>query len=338
VSAPELDVVTVGNALVDVISAEGDRFLERHGLTRGTMELIDAVRAEKLYADMAPATETSGGSAANTAVGLASLGARVGYVGRVRDDQLGEVFSHDIRAAGVRFDATPLSDGQPTGRSLVVVTPDAQRTMSTFLGAASELGRDDVDHALVEAAAITYCEGYLYDEDRAKEAIRTAARVAHGAGRRFALTLSDPFCVERHRPDFLRLIRDEVDLLFANQTEISALYGESDFDAAIEQARAGCEVVVITRSERGSVVVSARETHIVPALRLGPVVDTTGAGDLYAAGFLHGVTHGADLAASGALGSLAAAEVITHFGARPLASLAALVRERGQEPPVPSDA
>jgi sugar/nucleoside kinase (ribokinase family) len=214
---PELDVVTIGNALVDVLSTEDDRFLDRHGLTRGTMALIDAERAEELYDAMGPATEKSGGSAANTAVGLASLGARVAFIGHVRDDQLGTVFSHDIRAAGVRFDNRPAPDGQPTGRSLIIVTSDAQRTMNTFLGAAAEFGPADVDDELVSAASLTYGEGYLYDQDRAKDAIRAAARAAHAAGRRFAFTLSDPFCVERHRADFLQLVHDEVDVLFANE-------------------------------------------------------------------------------------------------------------------------
>ncbi|MGH9027047.1 MAG: adenosine kinase [Acidimicrobiia bacterium] len=326
-TTPEIDVVTVGNALVDILSAEADRFLERHGLVPGTMNLIDADRAEELYADMAPSTEMSGGSAANTAVGVASLGGRVGYLGRVRDDQLGEVFTHDIRAAGVQFDTPVATHGQPTGRCLIIVTPDAQRTMNTFLGAAAEFGGDDVDGELVKSAAVTYSEGYLYDQDRAKEAIRSAASACHAGGRRFAFTLSDSFCVERHRADFLCLLREEVDVLFANEAEICALYEENDFDAAAERARANCEVAALTRSEVGSVVLRHDETHVVPALRIGDVVDTTGAGDLYAAGFLFGLTRGDPLDECGRLGALAAAEIISHFGARPVTSLAELVRQ-----------
>jgi sugar/nucleoside kinase (ribokinase family) len=322
----EFDVVTIGNALVDVLSAEDDRFLERHGLVRGTMSLIDETRAEALYADMAPATETSGGSAANTAVGMASLGGRVAYLGRVRDDQLGAVFVHDIRAAGVTFTAGAAPDGPPTGRCLVVVTPDAQRTMSTFLGAAAEFGEDQVDRALVASAAVTFAEGYLYDEVRAKHAIRAAATVAHDAGRQFAFTLSDPFCVERHRADFLRLVRDQVDVLFANEVEICALYEVNEFDAAADRARADCAVAALTRSELGSVVIAGDDTHVIPALRIGDVVDSTGAGDLYAAGFLFGHTHGEPLEECGRLGALAAGEVISHFGPRPMTSLAELVR------------
>jgi sugar/nucleoside kinase (ribokinase family) len=322
----EFDVVTIGNALVDVLSAEDDRFLERHGLVRGTMTLIDEARAEALYADMAPSTEMSGGGAANTAVGVASFGGRVGYLGRVRDDQLGAVFVHDIRAAGVTFAAGAAPDGRPTGRCLVVVTPDAQRTLNTFLGAAAEFGEDDVDRDLVESAAVTYAEGYLYDEARAKQAIRAAAAAAHAAGRRFAFTLSDPFCVERHRDDFRRLIRDEVDVLFANEAEVCALYEENEFEDAAAHARADCAAAALTRSELGSVVIGGDETHVIPALRFGDVVDTTGAGDLYAAGFLFGLTRGDALEECGRLGALAAGEVISHFGARPMTSLAQLVR------------
>ena len=326
-SRGDLDVVTIGNALVDVISSEDDRFLEINGLTRGTMALIDSVRAEELYAGMGPATEASGGSAANTAVGLASLGSAVGYIGRIRDDQLGGVFAHDIQASGVRFDNPQVSEGQPTGRCLIIVTPDAQRTMNTFLGAASELGPADIDHAMVKSAAVTYCEGYLYDEAAAMEAIRAAAATVHAAGNRFALTLSDPFCVERHREEFRRLVCDEVDVLFANEVEICALYEENDFDTAARQAHSDCEIAALTRSELGSVVLGDGEKHAVPALRIDDVVDTTGAGDLYAAGFLHGLTHDAPLSECGRLGAIAAAEVIGHYGARPVTPLADLVRE-----------
>jgi len=326
VSMARLDVLTVGNALVDVLSLEDDEFVARHGLERGAMTLIDAERAEALYAAMGPGTEASGGSAANTAAGLASFGATVGFVGRVCDDQLGAVFAHDIRAIGVEFGTAPAPDGAPTGRCLIVVTPDAQRTLNTFLGAASQLGPEDIDPVLVAGSAVTFLEGYLFDQDEAKEAFRHAARLAHDGSNRVALTLSDPFCVERHRADFRDLVEHQVDLLFANEQEICSLYEVDDFDAAAEQVRGHCEIAALTRSEMGSIVVTADDTHLVAAAPVDHVVDTTGAGDQYAAGFLYGLTQGHDLPTCGRLGALAAAEVISHLGARPEISLADLAR------------
>jgi sugar/nucleoside kinase (ribokinase family) len=308
-----------------VLSHESDEFVERLGLNRGAMTLIDEARAHELYAAMGPAVEISGGSAANTIVGLASFGADVAYIGKVRDDQLGEVFSHDIRSTGVRFDAEPASAGLSTGRSLIIVMPDADRTMATFLGVSSDLGPDDVDEDLVASAKVVYLEGYLWDGPRAKEAYLKAARIAHDAGRQVALTLSDPFCVERHRADWHALVADEVDIVFANETEICALY-ETDFDAAMQRVRRDCRVAALTRSEHGSVVVAGNEVHVVPAHPVEHLVDTTGAGDLYAAGFLYGYTRREPLVKCAQLGSLAAAEVISHIGARPERDLGQLAQ------------
>jgi sugar/nucleoside kinase (ribokinase family) len=320
----EFDVLGIGNALVDVLSHEDDHFVERLALNRGAMTLIDEERAHALYDAMGPAIEISGGSAANTMVGVASFGGRAGYIGRVRNDQLGEVFRHDLRATGVEFDNPPAGDGPSTGRCLIVVTPDAQRTMNTYLGASSHLGPDDVDDALVEAAHVVYLEGYLFDLPPAQEAYWKASRVAHGAGRHVALTLSDSFCVERHLDAWRDLVRDEVDLLFANAAEICTLYG-CDFDDALQRVRREVKVAALTRSEHGSVIVAGDEVHVIPAHPVAQLVDTTGAGDLYAAGFLYGYTNGHDLARCGRMGSLAASEVISHLGARPEQRLADLV-------------
>ena len=313
-----LDVIGLGNALVDVLSHQDDHFLETAQLVKGAMALIDAERAQELYAAMGPGVEISGGSAANTMVGIASFGGRAAFLGRVSDDQLGTVFAHDIRAAGVHFATSPASDGAPTGRCLILVTPDAQRTLNTFLGAASELNPDDVDEHLIGS------EGYLFDQGPAKEAFRRAAKLAHQAGRRVALTLSDGFCVDRHRDDFLDLVRGDVDILFANEVEICTLYETDDFDQALVHVRGHCEIAALTRSERGSVIVTADEVLSVPAASVARVLDTTGAGDQYAAGFLYGLTHGYGPGECGRLGSLAAAEVIAHLGARPEVSLAEL--------------
>ena len=320
-----LDVVGIGNALVDVLSHETDGFVEAHGLVRGAMSLIDADRAEHLYDAMGPAIEISGGSAANTMVGVASLGGAAAFVGRVRDDQLGEVFAHDIRAAGVRFETPPARDGLSSGRCLIVVTPDAERTLNTFLGAAAEIGPDDVTAHLIDAAQVTYLEGYLFDQPSAKEAFRHAARLAHEAGRRVALTLSDGFCVDRHRDDFRALVEHEVDVLFANESEICSLYEVDGFDDALQNVLHHCEIAALTRSAKGSVIVSGDDVHVIDAHPVDDaVVDTTGAGDLYAAGFLYGLTHGYDLGRCGRLGALAAAEVISHLGARPEVTLSEL--------------
>ena len=320
----ELDVVGIGNALVDVLSQESDEFLAAQRLTKGAMQLVDEARARELYAAMGPAVEISGGSAANTIVGVASFGGRAHYMGKVRDDQLGEVFRHDLHAVGVGYTTLATTSGPATGRCLIVVTPDAQRTLTTYLGASVQLGPGDIDKSLIERAAIVYLEGYLFDPPEAQRAFHVAAGIAHAAGRQVALTLSDPFCVDRHRAAFRELVERHVDILFANEAEIRALYQAADFDAALQQVRRHCRVSALTRSERGSVVVAGSDVHVIDARRHGPVVDTTGAGDLYAAGFLFGLSRGRDLAACGRLGSLAAAEVISHVGARPLTPLASL--------------
>jgi sugar/nucleoside kinase (ribokinase family) len=320
-----LDVVALGNALVDVLTHESDEFLAQFEMPKGGMDLIDAARASTLYEAMGPATEISGGSAANTVVGITSFGGRAGFVGRVRDDQLGEVFAHDIQAAGVRFETSPATDGPPTGRCLIVVTPDAERTLNTFLGAASEIGPEDVGAELIGDAQVTYLEGYLFDQPEAKAAFRHAAKLAHAAGRRVALSLSDGFCVERHREDFLALVEHEVDILFANEHEICTLYEVDEFDDALARVLGHCEIAALTRGAIGSVVVRGDEVHVIGVHPVdGQVLDTTGAGDLYAAGFLYGLTHDHDLERCGRLGALAASEVISHLGARPETSLATL--------------
>jgi sugar/nucleoside kinase (ribokinase family) len=319
-----LDVVAIGNALVDVLSHESHEFLLDHDLTPGAMELVDTERAERLYAAMGPAVEISGGSAANTLVGVTSLGGTAAFIGRVADDDLGHVFGHDIRAAGVEFVAKPAAGGEPSGRCLIMVTPDAQRTMNTYLGASAQLGPADVDHDLIARAQVLYLEGYLWDEPDAKEAYRLAARAAHEAGNRVAFTLSDSFCVDRHRREFLELVESDVDVLFANEAEISSLYEVDEFDDALQRVQHHCEIAALTRSERGAVVVARDEVHVVDATRVGEVVDTTGAGDQFAAGFLYGLTHGYDLGTAARVGALAAGEVISHLGARPATSLAEL--------------
>ena len=320
------DVVGIGNAIVDVLARAEDAFLVRHGLEKGTMTLIEADRARELYEVMGPGIEVSGGSAANTLAGIASLGGDGAYIGKVRNDQLGGVFSHDIRAAGVDFRSWPAEAGPPTARCLIFVTPDAQRTMQTYLGASVELGPEDIDPVAVGAARITYLEGYLFDRAPARRAFVKAAELAHAAGRKVALTLSDPFCVARHRAEFRHLVAGHVDILFANEREIETLFEATDFDAALQQVRGQCEIAALTRGARGSVIVAGDEVHVVDAAPVERVTDTTGAGDLFAAGFLFALSRGRDPAACGRLGALAAAEIISHFGARsetPLDRLAA---------------
>ncbi len=319
------DVIGIGNAIVDVIAHAEDAFLDQNGLNKGAMTLIDAARAENLYGLMGAAIESSGGSAANTLAGLAALGGRGAFIGKVRNDQLGGIFRHDIAAMGVSFGTAAALDGPPSARCLIFVTPDAQRTMQTYLGASSELGPGDIDEDTINSAAITYLEGYLWDPPEAKRAFEKAAGLAHRAGNMVALSLSDPFCVDRHRIDFLDLVESQVDILLANEAEIMSLYQVDDFDAALQQVRGHCQVAALTRSERGSVIVSGDEIHIIDAEPAAHVVDTTGAGDLYAAGFLFGLTQGRGLHDCGRLGSICAAEVIGHYGARPEADLKALV-------------
>ncbi len=321
----DFDVVGVGNALVDVLSSESDAFLDTHGLTRGAMTLIDTVTAERLYGEMGDKTEMSGGSAANTLAGVASFGGRAAYIGRVADDDLGLTFAHDLRAMGVHFGDHRVGGGDPTGRCLIVVTPDAQRTMNTYLGASGELGPDDLDLGLIARAKVTFLEGYLFDRPEAKAAFRVAADHAHSSGRQVALTLSDSFCVDRHRDDFLGLVADEVDVVFANADEITRLYGVEKVDDAVAAVRRDCSLAAITMSEKGSVIVTPDEVIEIAAEPVSALVDTTGAGDLYAAGFLFGWTGGRSLAECGRLGSVAAAAVIGHLGPRPGLSLAQLV-------------
>jgi sugar/nucleoside kinase (ribokinase family) len=319
------DVVGIGNALVDVIAHADDDFLKRFDLVKGWMDLIETERAVELYEALDGAVEMSGGSAANTMCGVASFGGRAAYVGKVNHDELGDVFGHDLRAVGVRFAGGGVDHGTPTGRSIIVVTPDAERTMNTYLGVSSFLGADDVDAELVAGSAVLYMEGYLYDRDDAKDAFRYAARVAHDHGRTVSLTLSDSFCVDRHRADFRSLVRDEVDLLFGNHDELLALYELDSFDAAVTALRDECELAAITIGAEGSLVITPDEVRRVPAVPVSRVIDTTGAGDLYAAGFLHGLTSGRDLDECAHLGSIAAAEVISHVGPRPLVELRTLL-------------
>ena len=318
------DVVGIGNAIVDVLARAEEGTLGELGLAKGTMTLIDAREAERLYARMGPGVECSGGSAANAVAGVASLGGRAAFIGKVRDDQLGQVFRLDIRALGVHFETAPAKSGPATARCLVFITPDAQRTLQTYLGASVELGPGDVDPTLVGAAKVTYLEGYLWDPPRAKEAFRAACEIAHGKGRKVALSLSDPFCVDRHRAEFRALVAGHVDILFANEQEITALYEVPSFDAALQAVRGKVEIAALTRSAKGSVVLRGDEVHLIDAAPVARVVDTTGAGDLYAAGFLYGLTQGRDPATCGRLGSLCAAEVIGHVGARPERPLAEL--------------
>jgi sugar/nucleoside kinase (ribokinase family) len=324
-----LDVTGIGHAIVDVLTQTDEAFLNRHDLAKGTMTLIDAERAESLYAQMPAGVECSGGSAANTLAGIAALGGRGAFIGKVRDDRLGGVFADDLRRLGVEFRTLPATDGLSSARCLIFVTPDAQRTMQTYLGASAMLGPSDVDVDLIARAQITYLEGYLWDPEPAKRAFLHAAEVAHAHGRKVALTLSDPFCVERHRPEFQRLVEGHVDLLFANEIEALALYESSNLEEAAQRLRANCEIVVITRSAEGCLVLNGAETHAVPAYPAPAVVDTTGAGDLFAAGFLFGLCRGWELRECARIGAAAAAEIISHYGARPQTPLAEWVSRTG---------
>src|SRR3981081_3459282 len=324
------DVLGIGNAIFDVLVRTDESFLAAHGMTKGGMALIDEARAAAIYRDMGPAVEISGGSAANTIVGVAGLGARAAYVGKVRDDQIGRLYTHDIRAAQVAFETAPASDGPATGGSYILVTPDGERTMNTYLGAAQELLPGDIDADQVAASAIVYLEGYLWDPKNAKDAFLKAATIAHGAGRQVALTLSDSFCVDRYRGEFLDLMRGgTADLVFANEAELHSLYQTSDFDTALKQLRADVKLGVVTRSEKGCVVASTDGVTAVPAFPIEKMVDTTGAGDLFAAGFLFGLVRNAGHEKAGQLGSLAAAEIIQHIGARPPTSLKELAKKNG---------
>jgi sugar/nucleoside kinase (ribokinase family) len=329
VTQPRLDVLAIGNAIVDIIAATDDDFLTREGLEKGSMRLIDADEATRLYDHMGAAREMSGGSAGNTAAGVAALGGRAGFIGQVADDQLGDIFRHDIRGVGVEFDTPSIDVGVPTARSMVLVTPDGQRTMNTFLGAAQHLPAEAIDPKQIEDAAILYLEGYLWDPEVPRRAMTQAIEIARGAGRKVAFTLSDSFCVDRHRDGFLQLIDGGfVDILFANEDEIVALTGAAGLDAALAEVAPKVPVLVVTRSEKGALAMQDGERVDVPAEPVAQVVDTTGAGDLFAAGFLAGFARGRPLAESLRIGAIAAAEVISHYGARPEADLQALVGDK----------
>jgi len=325
----QYDVVGIGNAIIDILSQSTDAFLTEEGIAKGGMMLIDADRAEALYEKMGPGIETSGGSAANTIAGCAGLGVKGGFIGRVRNDQLGDVYIHDIRSVGIEFTNPPAQDGLPTARCLIMVTPDGQRSMSTFLGASTELGVGDLDEDMIAASAITYMEGYLWDKAPAKEAFLRSMDVAKGAGRKVALTLSDAFCVDMHRADFLNLIDGQVDILFANEAEITSLYETDDFSAAMDAVRGKADIIAVTRSEKGAVILEGDKTSEVAAVPVEKVLDTTGAGDQFAAGFLAGLCQGKDGAICGQMGAIAAAEVIGHMGPRPQTDIKALVKAAG---------
>jgi sugar/nucleoside kinase (ribokinase family) len=317
------DVLCIGNAIVDVIARVTDGFVERHGLVKGSMNLIDETRAEELYADMGQAVEVSGGSAGNTAAGVSSFGGRAAYFGKVKKDQLGDIYAHDMRAQGVAFDSVAATDGPATARSFILVTPEGERTMNTYLGACVNLTTADIDEVTVTASQVTYMEGYLWDRPEAKEAFKLAAKIARKAGRKTSITLSDSFCVERHRDSFLELIRNDIDIVFANESEIKSLYLTQNFDGALRAIQKDCPIAVLTRSADGCVIVKGESVHASPAFPVNKVVDVTGAGDLFAAGFLFGFTSGRTLPQCAQLGALAAAEVISHIGARPEVNLKA---------------
>ncbi len=319
------DVVGIGNALVDVLTHQEEDFVVEHGMTKGAMTLIEPELAEEIYSAMGPGLEMSGGSAANTIAGVASFGGQAAYMGRVHDDTLGSVFAHDLQSIGVHFGSKPQADGPPTGRCMIVVTPDAERTMNTCLGASSLFCPEDVDADLIRSAKVTYLEGYLFDRPESKDAYWTASEYASAAGNSVALTLSDLFCVERHRDDWLTLVHDRVDIIFANESEALALWGCDDVATAVERARSDVAIACITLGEKGSLVVNGDDVHEVPAHPVEHLVDTTGAGDLYAAGFLYGYTQDRSLPDCGRLGSVAAAAVLGHYGARPGLSLAQFV-------------
>jgi sugar/nucleoside kinase (ribokinase family) len=319
------DVLGIGNAIVDVISRADEAFLGQHSLVKGSMMLIDEARAETLYAAMGPGIEMSGGSCGNTMAGVASFGGKGAYIGKVRNDQLGGVFGHDLRSIGVSFDTAAATSGPSTARCLILVTPDAQRTMNTYLGACTGLGPNDIDTKVVASAQVTYVEGYLWDEPEAKKAVLKAFDAAHAAGKLVSITLSDSFCVDRYRDEFLSLVRDKIDILFGNEAEIKSLYQVDSFDKALEAARKDAKIAALTRSEKGSIVIKGSETYAVPAAPVSKVVDTTGAGDLYASGFLYGFTRGKPLAECARLGGIAAAEIISHVGARPETPLKDLI-------------
>ncbi len=323
------DIIGIGNAIVDIIGRCDDDFLAKHDAPKGHMRLVDAATIASLYADMGPAIEISGGSAANTLAGVCSFGGAGAFIGKVAGDEFGKIFAHDIRAAGVDFSSKAVNGKDPTSRSLILVTPDGERTMNTYLGISTDFDHGEVDPEAIKAAKIVYLEGYLFDRHHSKDAFRQAVGIAKAADRKVALSLSDGFCVDRHRADFIELIREGIDILFANEDEIKSLYQTSDFDEAAQCIFADTELAALTRSAKGSLVISQVEKIEIPAEPVDEVVDATGAGDLYAAGFLYGMATGKDLATAGRLGSIAAAEIISHLGARPEVKLGELARAKG---------
>ncbi len=328
-SDTQYDVTAIGNAIVDIIGRCEDAYLGQIGADKGSMRLVDAKTIDNIYEGMGPAVEISGGSAANTMAGVASFGGSAGFIGRVADDEFGRIFSHDIRSIGVNFSGEPVPNGSPTSRSLILVTPDGERTMNTFLGISTEFAPEALDRDLIANSAIVYLEGYLFDRDTAKAAFREAVAIAKGAGRKVALTLSDGFCVDRHRAEFLELIRSGIDIVFANENEIKSLYQAADFDSAADQASRDIALAVLTRSAKGSVVFEKGNPTVIAPYAIAKVVDTTGAGDLYAAGFLYGYSKGLVVEKAGRLASLAAYEIISHIGARPERNLAEMAKESG---------
>jgi sugar/nucleoside kinase (ribokinase family) len=328
-TAARFDVIGIGNAIVDIIGRCDEAFLATVGATKGSMRLVGADEVKKIYTTMGPAVEISGGSAANTIAGIASFGGKAAFIGTVADDEFGKIFAHDIHSIGVAFDVPPIANGSPTSRSLILVTPDGERTMNTFLGISTSLGESQLDLDLIRGSAILYLEGYLFDEPQAKQAFRKALQTAKEANRKVALTLSDGFCVDRHRAEFLELIRSGIDIIFANESEIKSLYQTESFDLAAKNASNDARLAVLTRSEKGSVIFGNGRAVQIASEPISELVDTTGAGDLYAAGFLFGYSKGYDLEICGRLASVAAAEIISHIGARPEIVLSELARQRG---------
>ena len=328
-SQTRFDVLGIGNAIVDIISRCEDSSLEELDLSKGNMQLIDAEQADRLYEKMGPAIESSGGSAANTIAGVASFGGQTAFIGKVANDQFGKIFGHDIRSIGVAFETPPSENSSPTARCMIFVTPDGERTMNTYLGASTELGQGEVNADMINASKIIYLEGYLYDKEEAKRAFHQATEIAARNGTKVALSLSDGFCVHRHRNDFRKLVKDGVDILFANEEEITSLYEVGSFDEAAILVKQECQIAALTRSSKGSVVVTPEQTHEINAHFVHEVVDTTGAGDLYAAGFLYGYANDMPLLHCAQLGSLAASEIITHLGARPETKLRELAEKEG---------
>lgn len=327
---PEIrfDVAGIGNAIVDILSQAEDEFLRREGIRKGAMTLIDAQRAEELFEKMGPATTVSGGSAANTVAGIAGLGGRAAYIGRVHDDQLGAVFSHDMKALKIHYRTAPAARGAPTACCIILVTPDGQRSMNTFLGASTDFSPEDLDEDTIAAAQVTYLEGYLFDKPPAMEAFYQSLRLAHKHQRKVALSLSDAFCVDRHRAEFHALLKEGVDILFANESEAMALYQTNTLDEALPQLAKDCPLIVVTRSEKGALILEGGKTISIAAEPVAKVIDTTGAGDSFAAGFLYGFTHGLGLPICGRIAAICAAEIIGHLGPRPQTNLKKLLTEK----------